>query len=173
VEAGVAAELVAQAAGEQFLPLSQLAHAPALQLPVVPHVFCNVTLHFSCGSGELSATAVHLPADDAKSQAMHASVQSELQHTPWAQWPDWHSLPVLHWPPFGIKPHDPFTQRFPLTHCWTVEHATKQLEPLQMKGLQVRDGGVTHWPDWLQVAAGVYAPWTQVSVPQTVPARYI
>jgi hypothetical protein len=82
-------------------------------------------------------------------------------------------LPVLHWPPFGIKPQDPLKQSFPATHCWSLEHATKQLAPLQMKGLQVRDGGVTHWPDWLQVAAGVYAPWTQVSVPQTVPAGYI
>jgi hypothetical protein len=101
-------------------------------------------LHFSCGSGELSATGLHLPTDDAKSQAMHASVQSELQHTPCAQWPDWHSLPALHWPPLGIKPQDPFTQRFPPTHCSTLEHALKQLAPLQPKGLQVSDGGVTH-----------------------------
>ena len=42
-----------------------------------------------------------------------------------------------------------------------------------MKGLQVSDGGVTHWPDWLHVGAGVWAPKTQLSVPQTVPGAYI
>ena len=109
-EAGVADVLVAQAAGAQFLPLSQLAHTPALQVPVVPHVFCRVTLHFSCGSGALSATAVHFPSDDVKLQAMQASVQSELQHTPCAQWPDWHLLPMLHSPPFGTRPQEPLTQ---------------------------------------------------------------
>ena len=130
-EAGVADVLVAQAAGAQFLPLSQLAHTPALQAPVFPHVFCRVTLHFSCGSGELSATAVHLPRDDVKLQAMQASVQSELQHTPCAQWPDWHLLPVLHSPPFGMRPQDPFTQEFPVTHWVSLAQALKQLAPLQ------------------------------------------
>jgi len=84
-EAGVAEVLVAQAAGAQFLPLSQSAHAPDLQAPVVPQVFCRVTAHFACGSGELSATAVHLPSDDVRLQVIHAAVQSELQHTPCAQ----------------------------------------------------------------------------------------
>ncbi len=131
VEAGVADELEAQAAGAQFLPLSQLEHTPALQVPVVPQVFCRVTLHFSCGSGELSATAAHLPREDVKLQAMHASVQSELQHTPCAQWPDWHLLLVLHSPPFGMRPQEPFTQGFPVTHWVSLAQALKQLAPLQ------------------------------------------
>jgi hypothetical protein len=84
-EAGVADVFVAHAAGPQFLPLSQLAQAPDLQAPVVRQVFCRVTAHFACGSGELSATAVHLPSDDVRLQAMQAAVQSELQHTPCAQ----------------------------------------------------------------------------------------
>ncbi len=41
-----------------------------------------------------------------------------------------------------------------------------------MNGLQVSEGEATHWPDWLQVAAGVYAPDWQVSLPQTVPGAY-
>lgn len=84
-EAGVADESVAQAAGPQLLPLSTLAQRPALHLPVVPQVFAAVTLHFCCGSGELSATAVHVPSDEVKLQVMQASVQSELQQTPCAQ----------------------------------------------------------------------------------------
>jgi hypothetical protein len=130
-EAGLAAELVAQAPGAQLLPLSQSAHMPALQVPVVRHVFCRVAWHFSCGSGELSATAVHLPGDDGRLQAMHASVQSELQHTPWAQWPDWHLLPALHSPPLGTRPQDPFVQGFPVTHWLSLAQALKQLAPLQ------------------------------------------
>jgi len=39
--------------------------------------------------------------------------------------------------------------------------------------LQVSDGGVTHWPDWLHMGAGVWAPKRQLSVPQTVPGAYI
>jgi hypothetical protein len=62
---------------------------------------------------------------------MHASVQSELQQTPCAQWPDWHSLALLQLPPTGMKPQDPFTQGFPVTHCVSLEHALKQLAPLQ------------------------------------------
>jgi len=84
-ETGVSDEAVAQAASLQLSPLLKLAHAPALHRPVVPQVFCGVALHFSCGSGAPSATAVQSPSEADRLHAMHAPVHSELQHVPCAQ----------------------------------------------------------------------------------------
>jgi len=97
-------------------------HAPALQSPVVPHVVCAVDLHFSWGSGELSATVVQSPKEAERLHAWHAPVQSELQQVPCAQWPDWHSLARVHSAPGGLSPHEEFTQKLPATHSLSFEH---------------------------------------------------
>ena len=115
-EAGVCEEFVAQAEALQLSPFAKLAHAPALHKPVVPQLVCAVALHFSCGSGPPSATAVQSPRDAERLHAMHAPVQSELQHVPCAQCPDWHSLARLQLAPGGLSPHEALTQKFPVTH---------------------------------------------------------
>gem|GEM_PF-4341264 len=45
VDAGVCSEGEEHTAGLQFLPLSYRAQAPALHVPVVPHVDCAVARH--------------------------------------------------------------------------------------------------------------------------------
>jgi hypothetical protein len=99
-----------QTAAPQFLPLSQSAHAPDLQSPVVPQVVCLVTGQTPCGSGVPSATAVHVPADVARLQVMQAPVQEVLQQTPWAQKFDRQSVAVLQMAPLGFLPHEELWQ---------------------------------------------------------------
>jgi hypothetical protein len=51
---------------------------------------------------------------------MHASVQALLQHTPWAQKPDLHSVPALQSCPEDLRPQeedeDVIVQTFPAAH---------------------------------------------------------
>jgi hypothetical protein len=51
---------------------------------------------------------------------MHAPVHALSQHTPWAQKPDWHSVPLPQDSPFGFLPHEEFTQKFPDAHWMLV-----------------------------------------------------
>jgi len=90
---------------------------------VVPQVAEAVMAHFPCGSGARSATAVQVPADAVRSQAMHASVQALSQHTPWAQKPDAHSLAAAQSAPRGLRPQEPFSQNWPLAHSALVLQA--------------------------------------------------
>jgi hypothetical protein len=110
VDTGVWDELDAQAAGLQLLPLSTNAQAPPLHAPVVPHVEGALALHLPWGSGAPSLTVAHRPSEPARLQAMQASEQAWLQHTPWAHVPDRHSPPALHAAPLGFNPHDEFWQ---------------------------------------------------------------
>jgi hypothetical protein len=79
-------------------------------VPVVPQVLASVTAHFSCGSGALSATAMHKPGAAGRLQDMHAPAHAFSQQTPWAQKPDLHSVPTLQFAPLGLKPQDAFRQ---------------------------------------------------------------
>jgi hypothetical protein len=80
-------------------------------LPVIPQTFCDVPFtHTSCGSGAPSGTATHRPSVLVWLQAMQAPEQAELQHTPWAQKPDSHSLPALQAAPGFFFPHEESTQ---------------------------------------------------------------
>jgi hypothetical protein len=47
---------------------------------------------------------------------MHAPVHAFSQHTPWAQKPDWHSVPMLQGCPFWILPQEELAQTFPEAH---------------------------------------------------------
>jgi hypothetical protein len=87
---------------------------------VVPHVFAWAATQMPCGSGALSATAVHVPAAAVRLQAMQASVQALSQHTPWAQKPDRQSVPTLQFAPRGLRPQDEFWQKLPVTHCLSL-----------------------------------------------------
>ena len=105
----------------------------------------------------------------ARLHALHASVQAALQQMPCAQNPDWHSPVPLHSAPLGFFPHDPATQKLPATQSASLVQLAKQALPLQANGLQVRDGGATHCPDWLQVAAAVNAPALHWAAPHSAP----
>jgi hypothetical protein len=114
---------------------------------VVPQLDWAVTTQSSWGSGERSGTALQRPSVEARLQALQASVQAELQHTPCAQDPDWHSPAVLQSAPLGFFPHEPRTQKFPAKQSVSLVQLPKHAFPLQTYGLQVWDGGATHWPD--------------------------
>ena len=77
---------------------------------MVPQVLDNVTVQMFCGSGDLSATAVQRPGAAFRLQAMQAVVHALSQHAPWAQNPDWHSVPLPHLAPHGLRPHEASTQ---------------------------------------------------------------
>jgi hypothetical protein len=117
VEAGVSEELVAQLEPLQLKPSATYAHLPDLHRPVVPQVDGAVTAHSPCGSGALSATAVHRPSEAGRLHDKHSPVQGVLQQTPCAQLPDWHSVPTPHAAPGGLSPQDPLRHSWPVAHC--------------------------------------------------------
>jgi len=99
-------------------------------------------------------------------------VQALLQHTPWAQKPDAHSVPALHSAPGGFRPQEVLTQKLPETHWLSVVHVLKQLLALHWNGLQLGERGATHWPEALQVDCGVYEAAAHFSGAQTSPTGY-
>lgn len=86
---------------------------------------------------------------------MHASSQRALQQTPWAQIPEKQSMSELHSAPFGPLPHEWFLQVLGGTQSESFEQLVRQVLPLHTNGSHPRDGGDTHWPDWLQAGASV------------------
>ena len=170
VDAGLADEDDAQVASMQRAPAAQRAQAPPWQRPVVPHVSCTVIAQMVCGSMVPSLTIVHTPMLPCRSHDTQAVLQAELQHTPWAQCFDEHSVSSVHSAPKGLRPQEPLTQTLPGVQSVSFVHRERHFEPWQVKGLHVRDEGLTHWPWLLQVAAGVYEPSLQVSSPQVKPA---
>jgi hypothetical protein len=131
VNGGVRDEVLAQAAGLHRVSLATYAQAPARQAPVVPQVSDAVALHCPCGSGVPSRTAVHSPSVALRLQALHASVQAELQQVPWAQNPESHSPAPLHSAPSGFLPQKPATQNRPATQSASRVQLEKQADPLQ------------------------------------------
>lgn len=154
-EAGVSLDEEEQSAAPQFLPLSKYAQAPLLQAPVVWQVDCVLTLHLPCGSGEPSATELHVPSELDRLQASHDTSQALLQHTPWAQKFESQSAATLHIAPGGLFPHELLTQNLPETQSLSVVQIVVQALPLQMYGLQLIDSGDSHCPEALHVEGGV------------------
>jgi hypothetical protein len=116
----------------------------------------------------------HNPNEVSRLQALHVSVQAVLQHTPCAQRLESQSAPALHGEPFGFFPHEPFTQNLPVTHCESLVHSRKHSRPsLQIVGAQVMDREATHWPEALQVDAGVKDPAAQVESAHSKPSAYL
>lgn len=87
---------------------------------MVPQVFDCVATQIFCGSGALSATAVQIPLVALRLHDMHAAVHALLQHTPWAQKPDLHSVPAPQSCPGFLRPQeeeeDVIVQTFPVAH---------------------------------------------------------
>jgi hypothetical protein len=57
-----------------------------------------------------SVTGLHKPGDPGRLQALHPPLHALLQHTPWAQNPDWQSVPNVQFAPRGLRPQEAFTQ---------------------------------------------------------------
>jgi hypothetical protein len=114
VAAGVTEDVLAQMEGLQLAV--EYEQAPLAQFPVVPQVLGGFATHMRCGSGALSATARQSPGVAVRLQAMHASAHALLQHTPWAQKPDLHSVPTPQLAPRGLRPQEALVQTFPGTH---------------------------------------------------------
>lgn len=114
VAAGVTEDVLAQMDGLQLAV--EYEQAPFRQFPVVPQVLDGVVAHLRCGSGALSATARQSPGVAVRLQAMQASVHALLQHTPWAQKPDLHSVPAPQLAPGGLRPQEALVHTFPEAH---------------------------------------------------------
>ncbi len=115
---------------QTVVPL-KYAHAPPWQAPVRPQVELSLDLHFPVRSAP-SGTDVHWPTLPTRLHDLQSSVHAELQHTPWAQKPDRHSLAELHWAPLPFLPHEPFTQVAGATHSESWVQLPKQVLPLQV-----------------------------------------
>ena len=77
--------------------------------PVVPQVLGGWTAHMPCGSGLLVSTGQHVPSRPGWLHVRQAPVHATLQHSPSAQNPDAHSLPLLQTAPRGLGPQLPAT----------------------------------------------------------------
>ena len=83
--------------------------------PVVPQVLGGWTAHMPCGSGLLVSMGQQVPSRPGWLQVRQAPVHATLQHSPSAQNPDAHSLPLLQTAPRGLGPQLPETHWTPLT----------------------------------------------------------
>jgi hypothetical protein len=99
-----------QASTPQTVPTAYLRHAPLpLQVPSVPQVAAPWSAHWPRGSTP-AGTLLHVPALPDSAHDLQAPAQSVLQQTPWAQNPDWHSVPTPHVAPGGLRPQLPALQ---------------------------------------------------------------
>jgi hypothetical protein len=84
-------------------------------------------------------------------------LQFELQHTPWAQKPERHSMPSLHVLPSPLRPHEPPVQTAGAAQSASDEHAALQTAPPHWNGKHELAGGVTHAPAPSHEETGVNA----------------
>jgi len=83
---------------------------PPSHFPLVAHEAAPWSAHIWRGSGEPTATSVHLPMLLLRLQLRQAPVQALSQQTPSTQWLFWHSPSVLQVWPSGFGPQLSFTQ---------------------------------------------------------------
>jgi hypothetical protein len=141
-------------------PLHPPVHASNLQVPV--------------GSAPPDGTGLQVPIEPSRAQDWHVPEQAVAQHRPCAQNPDWQSSATLHREATGRLPHEPLSQRFPLTHWVSEAQKVAQRLPLQpRKGAHERGCGSWHEP-LLQTAAAtsLLAEASQEPDRQGVPLAY-
>jgi len=74
---------------------------------VVPQLAAPLSVHWPAGSAAPAGTALQVPLVAASEQDMQVPVQGLPQQTPWAHWPDRHSVPAWQTAPLGLRPQDP------------------------------------------------------------------
>jgi hypothetical protein len=105
-------------------------HAPwPSQAPVVPQLVAPASLHVPVGSAPPAATGVHVPGAVATAHDMQVPAQAVRQHTPCAQMPVAHSVPSLHTPPGGLRPHEPLLHTDGETQSASAAHVALQTDP--------------------------------------------
>jgi hypothetical protein len=85
-------------------------------LPVAPHDEAPLSTHTARGSTAFMSTGQQVPPRPGRAHETQPPAHATLQHTPSAQKPDAHSVPILHVAPFIFLP------QLPLTHCWPTAH---------------------------------------------------
>ena len=94
------------------------------------------------GSFIPAGTGVHLPTDPGTAQETQLPVHAVSQHTPWAQWPLWHSAALAHAWPGGRWPHEPWRHTAGATHSPSpVQLDAQAAAPPQRKGAQLPPAG--------------------------------
>jgi len=117
------------------------------------------------------ATFVQRPIDPASAHDLQALPHADVQHTPWAQKLELHSLPIEQNAPIGFNPHERPVQNSPAAQLASTVHASKQRLPLHANGAQASEGDVAHVPVALHVPSGLNTPALHCSGAHTVPGR--
>jgi hypothetical protein len=68
---------------------------------------------------------LQVPALPDSAHDLQVPVQSVLQQTPWAQNPDWHSVPAPHVAPGGLRPQLPALQVAGATQSASTEQVVR------------------------------------------------
>ena len=101
----------------QTVPTAYLAHPPCpLQKPLSPQVSGGSRRHTSCGSGTPAGAGRHSPTNSGRAQLTHGPLQARLQHTPSAQKPEAHSVPLAQGTPTSASTQPVWGQHTPATH---------------------------------------------------------
>ena len=111
--------------------------------------------HIAAGSGSPVGTAVHSPIVPVMAHEKQAPAQAVAQQTPCAHWPDLHSVAAEQNAPFGLRPHELWTQTFPASRRRRCRRRVKQRAPLQTYGAQPMASGARQLPFASQVDTGV------------------
>jgi hypothetical protein len=114
---------IGQLALPQAVPCWYFWQAPDWHLPSVPHEAAPWSVQTAAGSGWPVATLVQRPSEPASAQEKQGSEQVVAQQIPCAHCPDWHSAPAEQNAPFGLGPHEPWTQLFPLEQLASLAQA--------------------------------------------------
>ncbi len=120
-----------QLALAQAVPCGYFWQAPAWHLPSFPQYPAPWSVQRPAGSGRPVGTAVQRPMVPVIAHEKQELPQAVAQQTPCAHWVDWHSVPLEQNAPFGLSPHDPWTQTLPVEQFASPPHDWKQRAPLQ------------------------------------------
>jgi hypothetical protein len=115
---------VGQVALAQAVPSGYFWHAPAWHLPSVPQDGAPWSRQRPAGSGRPAATAVQSPIEPVSAHEKQEPLHAVVQQAPWAQWPDWHSLPFEQKAPIGLSPQEPCTHEVPAVQLASLLHET-------------------------------------------------
>jgi hypothetical protein len=125
------------------------------QNPSVSHEAAPLFWQVPCGSTAPSGTLLHVPSEVGSAHDWHEPLQAELQHTPWAQNFERHSVPSAHVLPRPLRPHEPIMQTAGAAQSPSAVHETLQTFVPQLYGKHELAAGVTQAPLPSQVELAV------------------
>jgi hypothetical protein len=168
VRAGVSVEPV-QLAATQVVPEAYRRQAPLpLQNPSVPQAAAPLSVHWFSGSCP-AATFMHDPTVPVRAHDWHVPVHAALQHTPWAQKPELHSVPAAQVAPMAFLPQLPALQTLGLLQSALVVQVVLHAPVPQANGSQLDVVAAWQVPVPLQVRAPVRVTPVQLAATHWVP----